>query len=294
MGGNAFFIVDVFAEKKYEGNQLAVVLNAENLSDEEKQKIANEMNYSETTFVTGGNLERGFDVRIYTSKTEIPFAGHPSIGTAYVLAKETLEGKPNRIRLNLMAGSVEVEIFYRNSSPEILWMEQNDPVFGEIVETEKMAEVLNIDEKDIDGRFPIQEVSTGLPFIIVPLKNLDTLKNVSLSLEKYHSLVDSLEAKGILVFSPETYLPDRDLSVRVFAPYYGIYEDPATGSANGCLAGYLSEYRYFGSDKVDVKVEQGYMVGRPSLLYLKAEKKDERISVKVGGKVVITAKGFLL
>ena len=289
-----FYIVDVFAERKYEGNQLAVVLNAGNLSDEEKQKIACEMNYSETTFVGKGSVEKGYNVRIFTPRTEIPFAGHPVIGTAYVIVQEILKEKVGKVFLNLKVGRVDVEINYSNDKADILWMSQPEPVFGEKIEIETISEVLGIDESHVDSNYPVQEVSTGLPFIIVPLRSLEALRKASVSSEKYYRLVEDLEAKAILIFSPETYSPDNDLSVRVFAPYYGVWEDPATGSANGCLAAYLSKYKYLGSDYVEVRVEQGYEIGRPSLLYLKAEKRDEKISVKVGGKVVITAKGFLL
>lgn len=289
-----FYIVDVFAERKYEGNQLAVVLNADALKDEEMQKIACEMNYSETTFVGRGSREKGYDVRIFTPRTEIPFAGHPVLGTAYVIVQEILKEKASRVFLNLKAGRVDVEINYRNGKADVLWMSQPEPVFGEKIEIKTISEVLGIDESHVDSNFPVQEVSTGLPFIIVPLRSLEALRKISLSSERYYSLVENLEAKAILAFSPETYSPDRDLSVRVFAPYYGVSEDPATGSANGCLAAYLSKYRYLGSDHVEVRAEQGYEVERPSLLYLRAEEKEGRISVRVGGRVVMTARGFLL
>ncbi len=173
-------------------------------------------------------------------------------------------------------------------------MSQPEPVFGEKIEVKAISEVLGIDESHVDSNFPVQEVSTGLPFIIVHLRGLEALRKITLSSEKYYRLVENLEAKAILAFSPETRNPDRDLSVRVFAPYYGIHEDPATGSANGCLAAYLSKYRYFGSEHVEVRVEQGYEIGRPSLLYLRAQEREGKISVRVGGRVVMTARGFLI
>jgi len=151
--------------------------------------------------------------------------------------------------------------------------------------------VLNIDKKEIDERLPIQEVSTGLPFIIVPLKGLDALRRVKINKDKYFDLIKNLEAKAILVFCPETYNKENHLNVRVFADYYGVSEDPATGSANGCLAAYLTRYRYFGKSKINIRVEQGYEINRPSLLFLKAEEKDGEIEVNVGGKVVMVARG---
>jgi trans-2,3-dihydro-3-hydroxyanthranilate isomerase len=155
----------------------------------------------------------------------------------------------------------------------------------------ELAPVLSLGLDEIDSRFPIQEVSTGIPFIIVPLKTHDSLKQIRINREKYFELVENTQAKEILVFCPETYAPENDLSVRVFAEYLGIPEDPATGSANGCLAGYLVEYSYFGEKPVDVRVEQGYEMGRPSLLLLKAQKNQDTIEVSVGGKVVMVAKG---
>jgi len=153
------------------------------------------------------------------------------------------------------------------------------------------TEILSLDAVEIDSRFPIQEVSTGVPFIIVPLKTHAALKRIKVNQEKYWQLIEKTDAKSILAFCPETYNQENQLSVRVFADYFGVPEDPATGSANGCLAGYLVEYSYFGSSKIDVRVEQGHEIGRPSLLLLSSEKKDAAIEVKVGGKVIMVAKG---
>jgi len=140
----------------------------------------------------------------------------------------------------------------------------------------------------------VQEISTGLPFIIVPLKNLNALKKAQIKKEAYFRLIENTDAKAILIFSPQTYKKENDLNVRVFADYYGVPEDPATGSANGCLAGYLVKYRYFENNRIDIRVEQGYEIGRPSLLFLKAEEKEDKINVSVGGKVIMTAKGELV
>ena len=131
----------------------------------------------------------------------------------------------------------------------------------------------------------------GLPFFIVPLKNLAALKKAKINLEKCFDLVKDTVAKGILVFCPETHDAGNDISVRVFVDYYGVPEDPATGSGNGCLAGYLVKYRYFGKESIDVRSEQGYEIGRPSLLLLKAEEKDAKIEIFVGGKSIIVAQG---
>jgi len=292
-----FYIVDVFAESKYAGNQLAVFCGAgvADLSDTEMLLIAREINYSETTFVRSTEPQNGgYDVRIFTPKQELPFAGHPTLGTAFVLQQEIINQPVEQVILNLAVGQIPVTFNYRNESADILWMRQNSPTFGQVLSAETLANVLNLELNEIDEKFPIQEVSTGVPFIIVPLKNLAALKKAQVNLDKYFELIETTEAKDILIFCPETYHDVNDLSVRVFAHSLGIPEDPATGSANGCLAGYLVEYDYCGEAKIDVRVEQGYEIGRPSLLLLKAQRHQEKIEVLVGGKVVMIAKGEFL
>jgi trans-2,3-dihydro-3-hydroxyanthranilate isomerase len=290
-----FYIVDVFAESKYAGNQLAVFCGAgvAELSEAQMLLIAREINYSETTFIRSPDpRDGGYDVRIFTPKKELPFAGHPTLGTAFVLQQEIIREKVDRVILNLAVGQIPVTFNYHNESADILWMRQNPPSFGQVLSAASLANVLNLEPDEIDPNFPIQEVSTGVPFIIVPLKTLASLKKAQVNLDKYFELVDTMEAKEILIFCPETYSDLNDLSVRVFAHSLGIPEDPATGSANGCLAGYLVEYAYYGSAKIDVRVEQGYEIDRPSLLLLQAAQNEEgEIAVLVGGKVVMVAKG---
>jgi len=287
-----FYIVDVFAEKKYAGNQLAVVRGAKALSGAEMQRIAKEMNYSETTFVLSDRKQDGeYDVRIFTPEKEVPFAGHPTLGTAYVIQREIVKTPIETIVLNLKCGQIPVTMKYKRKQVDVLWMKQMAPTFIQTFDSERICEVLSLNKASIDERFPIQEVSTGLPSIIVPLKTLDALKQARIARDKYFELVENTQAKTILIFCPETYNKENHLNVRVFADYYGVPEDPATGSANGCLAGYLVKHRYFGKDRINIRVEQGYEMGRPSLLLLKAERRDGKIRVYVGGRVVMVAKG---
>ena len=289
-----FYIVDVFAESKYAGNQLAVFCGAgvAELSEAQMLLIAREINYSETTFIRSPDpRDGGYDVRIFTPKKELPFAGHPTLGTAFVLQQEIIREKVDRVILNLAVGQIPVTFNYHNESADILWMRQNPPSFGQVLSAASLANVLNLEPDEIDANFPIQEVSTGVPFIIVPLKTIASLKKAQVNLDKYFELVDTMEAQEILIFCPETYSDFNDLSVRVFAHSLGIPEDPATGSANGCLAGYLVEYAYYGEGKIDVRVEQGYEIERPSLLLLQAAQNEGKIEVLVGGKVVMVAKG---
>lgn len=287
-----FYIVDVFAVEKYTGNQLAVFTNATELAETQMQRIAKEINYSETTFITSKDIQNGgYDVRIFTPKKELPFAGHPTLGTAYIIQKEILQESVENVNLNLQVGQIPVSWDNTAEMGEVLWMRQNPPIFHQILEAHNLASVLNLEVDEIDSRFPIQEVSTGIPFIVVPLKTHASLKRIKINKDKYFELVKKTESKEILVFCPETYASENNLSVRVFAEYLGVPEDPATGSANGCLAGYLVKYSYFGKKSVDVRVEQGYEIGRPSLLLLRSKEKGDNIEVSVGGKVVMVAKG---
>jgi trans-2,3-dihydro-3-hydroxyanthranilate isomerase len=284
----AFYIVDVFAEKKYSGNQLAVFRGAGALSDDEMQQIAAEMGFSETTFILSDEQRNGgFEVRIFTPKEEIPFAGHPTLGTAYIVRNEILRGNTEKAILNLKVGQIPVTF----NKDGYCWMKQIEPRFGQQHKPEILAPVLGVDADELDERFPIQEVSTGLPFFIVPLKTITALKKAKIDRQGYFDLIKESEAKGILVFCPETHESQNDISVRVFVDYYGIPEDPATGSGNGCLAGYLVKHRYFGKEGIDIRSEQGYEIGRPSLLLLKAEQREAGIDIAVGGKSMIVARG---
>ncbi len=292
MNGLKFYLVDVFGQEKYAGNQLAVFINAGGFATVEMQKIANEMHFSETTFILS-SLPRngGYDVRIFTPNSEIPFAGHPTLGTAYVIKHFIAGDKEDKVMLNLKVGQIPVS-FEKDADQETLWMKQVPPVFGETFATSKLAKVLQINEADFDHRFPIQEVSTGMPFIIVPLKTLDAAKRATINITRLREMTSEVKG-GILIFCSQTIHGGTDLHVRVFVNLFGIPEDPATGSGNGCLAGYLSHYRYFGTDEVDVTVEQGIEMGRPSLLLLKAYKSGDALQAEVGGKVFLIAEGKL-
>ena len=284
-----YYIVDVFSTGKYTGNQLAVFKNAGNISDNEMQQIAKEINFSETTFITSNLKDNdSFDVRIFTPNEEVPFAGHPALGTASIIQSEILNMHVDNLILNFKAGPITVSF---NQEDDVIWMKQNEPIFGSTLDVNVMAEILNIDSTYIDDRFPIQEVSTGLPSIIVPLKTLEAVKKVQINKEKYFKLINHTIAKSILVFAPEAYHPENDINTRDFADYYGIPEDAATGSSNGSLASYLVKYNYFSKREINIQVEQGYEINRPSLLFLKANDDNGKINVFVGGKVIKIAQG---
>jgi trans-2,3-dihydro-3-hydroxyanthranilate isomerase len=287
-----FFITDVFTTKKYGGNPLATFVDCESLSDQEMQMIAKEINFSETTFITS-RIPRngGYDVKLFTPNAEVDFAGHPIIGTAHVIRNKLLQSSPDEIALNLRSGIISVTFSQSATSAQVFWMKQLTPQFGKQLEVNDLAPVLGIDKSDIDMSSPIEEISTGFPHIIVPLRNIDTLKRVRINKERYFALVNDAWAKLILVFIREGYEPSQNLSVRVFADFYGIPEDAATGSGNGCLAAYLVRHNLSGSPNLEVSVGQGYEMGRPSTLALRARNSNNGIEVFVGGSVVDVAEG---
>lgn len=288
-----YFIVDVFAETPYSGNQLAVVVG--NPSRDAMQRIAREFNYSETTFITSTTPRGGgYDTRIFTPVSELPFAGHPTLGTAFVIQHAILNDAAADVTLNVPVGSIPV----RASAEGRLWMRQNPPQFGDTYDTADVASVLGLSPDDFDRRYPVQEVSTGLPWIIVPLKDAQAVDRVAVDVAAFRALIDSYatqqSADVIFVFSPAAQQQEgHDLYARGFAHFHGSPEDPATGSANGNLAGYLVQQRYFGDDLVQVAVAQGYQMGRPSMLYLDAGLEGETIRVEVGGRVQMIARGTL-
>jgi trans-2,3-dihydro-3-hydroxyanthranilate isomerase len=296
--GLTFHIVDVFAESPYGGNELAVVRDASRLSTREMQKIAREFNFSETTFIlsrenSATRAARLFRVRIFTPTQELPFAGHPTLGTAYVIQRFVIGKRVPDITLDLTVGRIPVTFAYgRSGDADRLWMRQVEPTFGrKRLGVQELSELLGIGPEDIDQRSPIAEVSTGVPFIIVPLVDLDAVKRCRVDGRLYGELLQKIGNEGILVFSPEAREVGNDLSVRVFVDAFGVPEDAATGSGNGCLAAYLSHYRYFQSDKVDVKVDQGHEIGRPSRIYLKASEEKGKLRVLVGGRVASVGVG---
>ena len=284
-----FIICDVFARKRFEGNQLAVFPEGGGLSDEEMQTLAREIHFSETTFIRSDRPnERGWPVRIFTPAREVPFAGHPTLGTAYVIWDRFLGRKADEVKLDLAVGVVPVAV---EENGERLVMTQVPPRFGAVVDSPAAAQVLDLAPADIESRFPVQEVSTGLPFLIVPVKTLAAMQGIKVNLAEYYRLTDRLEAKAVLAFSPETIDPQCRLHVRVFCDYYDVPEDPATGSANGCLCAWLVRHRYLGTGEFAIHTEQGVEMKRPSLLYLQGGERDGGILVRVGGKVVVAGRG---
>jgi trans-2,3-dihydro-3-hydroxyanthranilate isomerase len=289
---NDFHLVDVFAERRFAGNQLAVVEDGASLSDEEMQAVASEMNYSETTFVESGETnEGGYDVRIFTPESEIPFAGHPTLGTAAVLRERFDAG--DEIRLNLGVGQIPVEV-RRTGDAETFWMTQNPPEFGPELDHARLAEVLSLGESDLDDEWPVQVVSTGLPAVMIPVRDRDALGRVAVDHRRYDEFRADVDVENLFTFCPDPREEGHDFAARMFSPGHDVPEDPATGSANGCLAGYLARHRYDGSSEVTATVEQGYEMGRPSVLHLEARDDGGEVTVRVGGRVEFVAEGSFL
>ncbi len=284
-----FYIVDVFTiGKKYTGNQLAVYLG--DPPPALMQQLAKEINFSETTFVTSPLPENdGYNVRIFMPQVEVDFAGHPVLGTAFVIQREYIKQPVDQLLLNLPVGQIPVTF----GADGIIWMRQNSPSFGHEFAAADLARILNLSEEDIDTRYPIQEVSTGMAFVLAPLRTLDAVQRARVNLDRLRAILGARDAIAPAVFCRETIHAENDIHVRVLDDIYGAPEDPATGSANGCIAGYMVKYRYFDSDRVNLRSEQGYQIGRPSLLHLEAQKSGNEIVINVGGRVELVAQGQL-
>ncbi|MFQ6123974.1 MAG: PhzF family phenazine biosynthesis protein [Candidatus Heimdallarchaeota archaeon] len=316
MRKHRFFHVDVFTETRFGGNQLAVFVDGQSLSAEEMQKIACEMNFSETTFVLPPESpEADWKVRIFTPGRELPFAGHPTLGTAYVLAQEGMVGlkePQTAMKLELGIGIVPVELEVTNQKIWFLQMEQQQPTFGQrLNQIARIAEALAIDVHEVEATgLPVEVVSCGLPFLYVPVKSLRALENMKPNLSLLEDLCAKMEATGVFVFSRETVhlepttsssivpgkdLPDLRVHSRMFAPGVGVHEDPATGSASGPLGCYLVKNGVVPfKSKIKIISEQGYEIRRPSTLYIEIGMTTNNITdVRVGGYVVLVVEGTL-
>lgn len=291
-----FFILDVFCEEKYSGNQLAVVRPWPGMSIAEMQNIAKEMNFSETAFIISDNTADGaYPARIFTPSREVPFAGHPTLGTAFVIQQEILRMPVKEISVGLGAGNIPVGFVYDEyDRPHILRMRQNPPEFGLTVPSAEAARALGLEAEDISEWHPVEEVSTGLWFLVAPVRSLDALKRIKLNMDAYEGLVKGLKAKGLMCFTPNPRTPETDISLRMFAPQYGITEDPATGSGAGCVAAYIIKNHVFPGDFISLIAGQGHEIGRPSILRIEAKKTASGIEVHVGGRVIPVARGTLL
>lgn len=280
-----YYIVDCFAEQKYQGNQLLVVIADNGLSDEEQQNIAREINFSETSFILSDKQsDGGYDVRIWTPNVgEVPFAGHPTLGTAYVINRFLEHGRSDVVKLNLQVGQIPV-----SCNGESLTMKQNAPVFGNVIPMEEIAEVFGIASYEISADYPVQVVSTGLEAVLVPLKTRESLEHVKTNKGLFLDYINRHpECNCNHLFFVRTGA--AELAARCLMEDF--IEDPATGSANGDLAAYLLRHEYFNSSDISYKVVQGEDMGRRSILYVSASHLANEWKIEVGGRCQAVATG---
>ncbi len=290
-----FYIVDVFTEQPYTGNPLAVVVMAKSLSDETMQKIAAEMNFSETTFVaTTPEDNGGYRVRIFTPAREIDFAGHPILGTAQVIRQYLTNESSSQILLNLSKSLIPVNFEHFSNESEVAWFLAPPMKLGKESAREPVATALDLAPDDIDIRTPIQVVSAGTSAMIVPLNTMQALQHSQLNLEKFAVLAAEGFPPLIYLFCQQTHHPENDLCARFFFEAHGVREDPATGNGAAFLGAYLLKHRYFSKSDLSLRIEQGYEIHRPSLVRLRARIQNGSSDIQVGGHVIPTVQGQLL
>src|SRR5437660_10060085 len=289
--------VDVFTDRALTGNALAVFLDGRGLSTEQMQALARETNLSETTFILPGDpaaeKTRGVRVRIFTVQEELPFAGHPTLGTAFVLRGQAgaLAGA-SKIRLDLNVGTVPVRFTQEPTQPAFGEMTQRNPEFGAIHDVEAVARLTGLSAADFDDSAPIQTVSTGVPFAIGALRSLKTLQDLRLDLNRSAEYLARSGGKFFYFVCRETVDPKARLHARMIF-YNG--DDPATGSAAGCCSAWMVAFGVAASDE-RVLIEQGLEVHRPSSIFVRATKMDNRqdnqvVNVRVGGNCVEVLRG---
>jgi trans-2,3-dihydro-3-hydroxyanthranilate isomerase len=293
-----FYTLDVFTDTAFGGNPLAVVLDADDLSGERMQTIAAEFNLSETVFVlkpakAGCNRSR---LRIFTPQVELPFAGHPTVGASYLLAKlnlvESSAGAPVMV-LEEGVGDVPVEVRFLDGSPQSTRMSvPRMPERGpEPPQRAQLAAMLSLAEADLlPGH---AAYSCGVPFLFLPVRDRAAIARVKLRTDLWEKLLSGWWAKSVFTFTTDTLAQDAQVHARMFAPAMGVAEDPATGSAACALAGFLHDQHPRNGARRWL-IEQGFEMGRPSLIELEADAAGGRITaVRVGGRSVLMSEGWI-
>lgn len=292
---HSLHIVDVFAQQAYAGNPLAVVIVEEELSDNTLQAIAAEMNFSETTFVSPlPESDGGYRVRIFTPASEIAFAGHPLLGTAWVIRSHLVSDEPERVQLNITAGPIQVDFSGDGGDVDTIWFKAPRMTLGRTAERAPVAAALGLEVGDIDAALPIQVISAGTSAMVVPLTGLDALRRSQLDLVKFSSLAAQGFPPLTYLFCRETHDPGNDFCVRFFFDAHGVREDPATGNGAAFFGHYLLEHQLNMHSKQSLRLEQGHQVRRPSLILLNTKIADSEHVIHVGGHVVPTVQGKLL
>lgn len=296
-----FYTADVFTDSIFGGNPLAVIPDARGLETDQMQLVAREFNLSETVFVfpseVPGHTRR---LRIFTPAAELPFAGHPTIGTAHILAsigEVALRDEVTRIILEEGIGPVEVSIHVDQNQPAFVeFLAARLPEYGPTPPTaQAIASLLSLEASDlVTEDHALQAVSCGVPFLFVPLRNRDAIRRARIQREQWDELLSSFWAPHIYVFTRDAEREGSDIHARMFAPALGIAEDPATGAAATALAGYLGMRDPVQQGSLHWIIEQGFEMGRPSILKVNAEKeKGEIVAIRVGGAAVRVSEGIM-
>ena len=292
-----YYICDVFTQQKFSGNQLAVITDAEGLSDHDMQNIAREFNFSESTFVFPSEKENTRKVRIFTPRSEVPFAGHPNIGTAFILAETGIFGdfaQSIDVVFEEKAGNVPITI--NKDHCGYIWCELSAPAplsLGKVATVDLASEVLSIAAGDINvtTHYP-QVASVGLPFLFVELQSLEALSQAQIDLTKLQRLLQEGFPSYIHIYCRD--VKDFDIRCRMFAPLDGVPEDPATGSANAALIALLSHCDQRSDLEDKWKISQGSEIGRPSVLHGRAQKIGGTVTeVNLGRYSVMVCKGAI-
>jgi trans-2,3-dihydro-3-hydroxyanthranilate isomerase len=298
-----YYICDVFTDTRFGGNPLAVLPDAQGLETRQMQQIAREFNFSESTFVLPAEQGNTRRVRIFTPATEMPFAGHPNVGTAFVLATtgelaEAASGRPGeggyKIIFEELAGLVSIQIEENEAGGITCEIEAPEPVsVGASFSAAQLAEAVSLDAADVvtTTHLPIV-ASVGYPFVFAELASRDALERA----RPNGSALEAFEKVGV---APDLHVyvksgDEFDLRARMFAPQHGIPEDPATGGANCALGGLLAHLDEAESGAFEWRIAQGVELGRPSVLTARADKRDgEVVSARIGGTSVMVAKGVI-
>lgn len=297
----AFYTADVFTNRRFGGNQLAVLPDARGLSAAQMQAITREFNYSESVFVLPpDNPAHTRRLRIFTPGAEMPFAGHPTVGTAHILAaigEIALTGAETRVIFEEGVGPVPVTI--RSAAGQVAFCQLSAarmPEFGPPPPAvSDLAALLGVEASDFMlGEYAPQAVSCGVPFLFIPVRDRAVLARIQVDNQRWASLLKNWWAKEFFVFAFDPELPGSDLRARMFAPALGIAEDPATGAAATALAGYLSARSRQPEGTLKWLVEQGFEMGRPSLLHVEADLRGGAVqAIRVGGESVLVTRGVI-
>lgn len=283
-----YTLLDVFTKTRFEGNPLAVFPNAAGLSDIEMQKIAAELNLSESVFLLEPTLRGAIGkARIFTPRRELDFAGHPTIGAASVLYERKTSGSQFAIEENV--GLVQIDVEKDESGDPVFWLTTPEVKFFEAVDPSFAAQLLNLSGEDIVASVPPQFASAGSPLLFICVQSTEVVDRAELQQVHLKYALGSANSVGTFVFSQK---PDSlDVYSRMFAPQTGIPEDPATGGATGPLAAYMLKYRMLPRSNVQFTSEQGTKMGRRSMLHVKIDATNAEPSIKVGGAVVKAGEG---